>query len=115
MKGVPDEKDLNRLRRGVRLEDGTKTKPAKVLNVEVKRRGRKTTANSWLKFILKEGRNRQIKRMCAAVHHPALRIERVMMGPLKLGDLKPGEWRYASKEEISNLKKLVKKPARKRS
>ncbi len=107
VKGRPDEKDLSKLRRGVRLDGGSKTLPAKVERTEVRRRGRPTTANTWLKFIIREGRNRQIKRMCMAVRHPALSIQRVAMGPLKLGALPQSAWRYATPNELKELKRLA--------
>jgi len=109
VKGQPDEKDLEKLRRGVYLDDGVKTLPAKVQRIEFRTKGEKVSANTWLKFILHEGRNRQIKRMCLAVRHPVLRIQRVEMGPLKLGNLPVGAWRYATKEEIKTLTTLLKK------
>ena len=114
-KGQPDEKDLERLRGGVHLDDGAKTLPAKVRQIEYRGKGKSATSNTWLKFILHEGRNRQIKRMCLAVRHPALRIHRVTMGPLKLGDLPVGAWRYATKEEIKELQKLAQKQVEKTS
>jgi len=109
VKGEPDEKDLSRLRKGVRLDDGVRTLPAKVKITEVKLHGRQVSKNTWLRFIIHEGRNRQIKRMCLAVRHPALRVHRVAIGPLKLGDLPAGAWRYLTKEEIKSLREIKKK------
>lgn len=109
VKGVPEEKALERLRKGVRLEDGYKTKPAKVEKSEVRMPGKPTTKNTWLKFIIHEGKNKQIKRMCLMVRHPALRIHRVAIGPLKLGDLPEGVWRYATPQEIKALMEIREK------
>lgn len=113
VKGRPDEKALEKLRKGVVLEDGRKTLPAKVALARVKRGGRTPTSNTWLKFTLKEGRYRQIKRMCKAVRHPALKIERVRMGPVKLGDLPAGAWRHATREETQALRRLAEKVGKK--
>jgi 23S rRNA pseudouridine2605 synthase len=108
VKGEPDEKDLTRLRKGVRLDDGARTLPAKVKITEVNLPGKSVSKNTWLKFIIHEGRNRQIKRMCLVIRHPALRVHRVAIGPLKLGDLPAGAWRYATKDEEKALKELKK-------
>ncbi len=100
VKGVPSEESLNCLRTGMRLEDGM-TLPARVGFL------RKAIHNSWIRMTLGEGRNRQVKRMCAAVGHPALKIKRVSFGPLTLGDLEPGRIRYLTREEVKNLYRLV--------
>jgi len=115
VKGRPGEKDLERLRTGVKLDDGKKTLPARVEPVKVRRGQRTPASNTWLKFTIKEGRHRQLKRMCRAVRHPALKIERVRMGPIKLGDLPVGGWRYASREEIRALRQLAMKVEKKRN
>ncbi len=109
VKGRPDKAALEKLRKGVVLDDGKKTQPAKVAPVRVRKGGKTPSSNTWLKFTLEEGRYRQIKRMCKAVRHPALKIERVRMGPIKLGDLPTGKWRYATREETQALKQLAKK------
>lgn len=108
VRGEPDQKDILRLRKGIRLDDGVRTLPAKVHITEVKLHGKHVSKNTWLKFIIHEGRNRQIKRMCLAVRHPALRVHRVAIGPLKLGDIPAGGWRYATREEIKALRDIVK-------
>jgi pseudouridine synthase len=68
---------------------------------------RKSINNSWIRITLGEGRNRQVKRMCAAVDHPAIKIKRVSFGTLSLGDLEPGRSRYLTREEVKSLYKLV--------
>ena len=68
---------------------------------------RKSINNSWIRITLGEGRNRQVKRMCTAVDHPAIKIKRVSFGTLSLGDLEPGRSRYLTREEVKSLYKLV--------
>lgn len=99
--GRPSRDALERLRTGVRLEDGL-TAPAEV---EVLRRG---DGNTWLRMILHEGRKRQIRRMTEAVGHPVKRLIRVRMGPIWLGDLTPGQWRHLTKSEVEQLQKTIK-------
>lgn len=103
VEGEPDEASLDKLRKGVLLKDGM-TKPAQVelLGVEPEIwprvppiRFRKSVADSWLKITITEGKNRQVRRMTAAVGHPALRLIRVSIGGFELGGLKPGEWKEA--------------------
>ncbi len=100
VKGVPEEKALARLRRGVELEDG-KTAPARVILK------RKTQANAWLDITVHEGRNHLIKRMVEAVGHPALKIIRFSFAGILLSDLTPGAYRFLAPSEISFLKRLV--------
>lgn len=86
VKGIIEEDDIERLRRGIRLEDGV-TRPAKV------RRLKKGVNNSWVEITIYEGRKRQIRRMLEKVGHPVIRLIRVGIGPFKIGSLKPGEIR----------------------
>jgi 23S rRNA pseudouridine2457 synthase len=97
---VPDEKALARLRRGVKLRDGM-TAPAGARLVdepdwlwprEPAIRYRKNIPTAWLELTITEGRNRQVRRMTAAVGHPTLRLVRVGIGEWSLGSLRPGEW-----------------------
>ena len=74
------------------------TAPAKVANIR-----RSTTGGTAFSITIHEGRNRQIRRMLEAVGHRTLRLKREAYGPLKLGELKPGEWRYLSEAEIAAL------------
>ncbi|MBI5599255.1 MAG: rRNA pseudouridine synthase [Deltaproteobacteria bacterium] len=97
VKDVPDGKDMEKLEKGVRLEDG-KTLPAKVRFV------RKTTENSWIEITVTEGRNRLIKRMCMAIGHPVAKLRRVEFAGVGLGKLKPGEWRFLTQKEVERLK-----------
>ena len=87
------ERDLERLRRGVELEDGP-TAPA-----EVRRLGERE-----IEIVLREGRNRQVRRMLAAVANEVLELRRVRFGPLALGDLREGRARRLSEAEIARLR-----------
>jgi 23S rRNA pseudouridine2457 synthase len=111
---VPDHDAIERLRRGVVLNDG-QTRPAEVeLLAEppalpdrsVPIRFRKNVPTAWLHMTIREGRNRQVRRMTAAVGHPTLRLVRVNVGPIELGDLTTGQWRELSTAEVAALGKL---------
>lgn len=97
----PDQCALQQLRRGVELNDGP-TRPAEVRRVDKPAwlwprqppvRYRKQVRDVWLEIVLKEGRNRQIRRMTAHVGHPTLRLVRIGIGPWRLEGLLPGQWR----------------------
>jgi pseudouridine synthase len=103
--GQPDEAALARLRLGVQLEDGI-TQPAEV------RLLRHTPRQSRLRLRIYEGRNRQIRRMLAAVGHPVVDLTRTRLGPLTLGDVAIGGWRRLSQTEASQLRAAVGLPAR---
>ena len=96
----PDELQLEIWRRGVVLNDGYKTAPAKV---EVEGHEGK---GAWLQIILREGRKRQIREVGTQIGLPVKRIIRVRISSLELGALKPGEWRYLTQVEINKLKSL---------
>jgi pseudouridine synthase len=98
--GVPDEKKLVRLKRGVVLEDGE----ARVVSFSILRRGEK---NSWIRVVVTEGRNRLVKRMFSAIRHPVLKLKRVEFGPIKLGELPIGQFRYLTPEETKALTKVT--------
>lgn len=100
VKGVLKDEEIARLERGVRLDDGM-TSPAHVKKV------RKVEANSWLEITIREGRKHQVKRMLDAVGHPVLRLLRIRMGPLSLGNLEPGEFRFLTDREANALRELV--------
>ncbi len=97
---VPDAQTLQQLAKGVLLNDGL-TQPAKVELIEPPPlwervppiRFRKNVPEAWLRLTITEGRNRQVRRMTAAVGHPTLRLIRERIGPWELGDLQPGEWK----------------------
>jgi pseudouridine synthase len=99
--GVPDEEDLERLRRGIPL-DGHRTQPA---IVGLLRAGRgKLAGHAQLSFVIHEGRNRQVRRMCEAIGHPVTALARVRFGPISDRTLKPGEWRDLTAGEVTRLK-----------
>ncbi len=95
--GFPDADAISALRRGV-LIDGRKTLPAQV------KIGKKTSNSTELFITIHEGRNRQVRKMCAAVGHAAIRLMRIAEGPISLGDLPVGAWRHLTDEEVSKLK-----------
>ncbi|HBZ70425.1 MAG TPA: pseudouridine synthase [Deltaproteobacteria bacterium] len=104
---VPDEKALARLAGGVVI-GGRRTRPCRARRIEPPAalpsrtppvRRRKTVADSWLELVLWEGRNRQVRRMTAAVGHPTLRLVRAGIGRLPLGDLAPGAFRRLNAAE----------------
>ncbi len=100
VKGVLDEKQIAELERGVELEDGL-TKPAVVKKI------RKAEENSWLEVTIHEGRNHQVKRMLDYVRHPVIKLTRVRFGPLSLGSLSPGQFRYLTDREANALREVV--------
>lgn len=98
--GVPDERDLERLRRGV-LIDGRKTLPAEVrLTRVVKTRD---GAQALVEITLREGRNRQVRHMCDAIAHPVERLRRTKIGPVSDRALKPGQIRDLTPAEVRAL------------
>jgi len=100
VKGVLADEEIRQLERGVRLEDGP-TGPATVKKI------RKVEQNSWLEITIHEGRKHQVKRMLESVGHPVIRLTRVKMGPLMLGDLAPGEFRFLTDREANAIRDLV--------
>ena len=100
VKDLPSRETLQRLAAGVMLADGM-TAPAKVRLVKG---GRPT---SLLSLTLKEGRNRQVRRMLEAVNHPVVSLKRVRLGPLTLKGLRRGEWRRLTAQEVKALKQLT--------
>jgi 23S rRNA pseudouridine2457 synthase len=100
VEGQPQVAQLDALRRGVALNDGM-TLPAQAARIETPAlwprdppvRVRKTVPDAWLEIIIREGRNRQVRRMTAAVGLPTLRLVRVAIGDWRLDRLQPGQWR----------------------
>ena len=102
VEGEVGDESLVMLRDGIELKDG-KTRPAEVERIDEPDlwprdppiRVRKSVPDSWLKLTISEGRNRQVRRMTAAVGHPTLRLVRWSVGDWSLEGLQPGEWRHA--------------------
>lgn len=97
---IPDAQAIRQLAKGVMLSDGM-TRPAKVEWIDEPKvwprvppiRARKNVPTAWLRVTITEGRNRQMRRMTAAVGHPTLRLIRERIGQWELGTLAPGEWK----------------------
>ena len=110
VEGVPTEVALDELRGGVRLPDYC-TKPAEVrlmdeANVPPRDppiRYRKEIPTTWMELVISEGKNRQVRRMTAAVGFPTLRLIRVAIGGLRIDGLLPGEWRMVTRAEIAKI------------
>lgn len=102
VEGLPDDDALDALRAGVTLKDGP-TRPARVRRIDPPQlwprdppvRFRKTVPDCWLELVISEGRNRQVRRMTAAVGHPTLRLVRWRVGDWSLDGIAPGHWREA--------------------
>jgi 23S rRNA pseudouridine2457 synthase len=111
IEGVAEPNELQRLASGVEIQ-GYRTRPAKVHMLseeplpprEPPIRFRKNVPTCWIEISLTEGRNRQVRRMTAAIGHPTLRLLRVAIGNLKLSGLNPGRWRELTSNEIKTLK-----------
>lgn len=108
---IPDEQAIMQLCEGVVLS-GKRTRPAqaRLLDTEptlperpVPIRFRKHVPTAWFEMTIQEGMNRQVRRMTAAVGHPTLRLVRIAIGPVRLGDLKPGEWRAITTSELGEI------------
>lgn len=98
VKGVPPEQAIERLRRGVTLEDGVRTAPAEIV------RTKETDANAWFEIVLREGRNQQIRKMFDLIGHSVLKLRRTRIGPVADETLRAGEWRRLSAAEVARLK-----------
>ena len=93
VKGEPDAQALDRLRAGIELDDGP-TAPAVV----------KSRGSGVIDITIHEGRNRQVRRMCAAIGHPVIHLNRTAYAGITAGRLEPGEWRELSSEEVEALR-----------
>ncbi|HEX6548554.1 MAG TPA: pseudouridine synthase [Candidatus Dormibacteraeota bacterium] len=100
VRGIPGERDLAQLRGGVELEDG-RTQPA-----EVQLLG-SAAGVSDLRIVIREGRNRQVRRMLAAVGHDVRQLRRTAFGPVRLGRLKEGGYRKLRPEEVDSLRRAA--------
>ena len=115
VKGVPTDGAIARLRRGVTLDDGTRTAPAKIKFLQ------DTDTNAWYEVLLHQGRNQQVRRMFEMIGHSVVKLRRVRIGFLTDETLKPGYWRYLAPAEVSGLmrnrddRKKPRPPAKSRS
>lgn len=107
LEGRIADRDLAQWRQGVLLDD-RQTAPAGISVLQ------KSADTSHLRITLREGRKRQIRRIAAAFGHPVRSLIRIKIGPLELGDLQSGEWRYLSDEEIGHLRESAKQPAQRK-
>jgi 23S rRNA pseudouridine2457 synthase len=114
---LPNEEALEQLRKGIVL-NGKKTRPAevrlltgdpRVSDRPVPIRFRKNVPTAWVEMTLREGLNRQVRRMTAAVGHPTLRLVRVAIGPIVLGELQPGQWRSVTSGDIAKIYAAVRR------
>jgi 23S rRNA pseudouridine2457 synthase len=119
---IPGPEALEALRRGVWIK-GERTRPAEVELLTGEKepqvwprsepiRYRKSVPTAWLRVVLREGRKRQLRHMTAAVGHPTLRLIRIAIGPIALGDLPPGAWRELTEEELRQLAASLRRPFR---
>ncbi len=99
IKGIPDAGKIEKLRKGIPIEDYI-TAPASV------RLLKKQKNQSVLEIQIREGKNRQVRKMCEGIGHPVIHLKRIRIGKISLGDLKKGEYRHLSQEELEYLKKL---------
>jgi len=105
---LPTDKELQKLRTGLKIEDYlTRPCEAHLLTPQPDIpprdppvRFRKTVDDYWLEMTIVEGKNRQIRKMTAAINHPTLRLIRKKIGQLELGDLSPGSWKEIRREDI---------------
>jgi pseudouridine synthase len=104
VRGVPEPAAVRRLAQGIAIE-ARRTAPAEVHLVETGRGARGD--QSIVSIVLHEGRTRQVRKMCEAVGHPVVRLRRVRIGPIRLGALKPGEFRELTRAEIDQLERIA--------
>lgn len=114
VEGTPQPDALRKLSQGVLIK-GETTRPAQVRMLheppgltprDPPIRVRKSIPDFWIEIVLTEGRNRQVRRMTAAVGLPTLRLVRVGIGPLELGGLRPGRWRDLTAQELLSIRRL---------
>lgn len=106
VKGAPPNSAIERLRKGVTLDDGAHTAPAEIHLLEA------TGTNSWYEIILHQGRNQQIRRMFDLIGFSVVKLRRVRIGPLDDRKMKPGQWRLLAAAEVKEL--LRKTPPKRR-
>lgn len=99
IRGIPSKEEIERFENGINIDGYTTAKASfKVL--------KSNSDCSEVKIVIHEGKNRQIRKMCEAIKHPVLKLRRVEIGNIKLGDLPKGEWRFLDDDELNYLRKL---------
>lgn len=106
VQGAPSDATLTKWERGVYL-DGQRTAPARITRL------RKEKGTTWLRIIMREGRKRQIRRVALSLGHPVRQLIRQRIGSLQLGEMKPGDWRHLSRQEVQALAQRAKNVKRK--
>ena len=114
VEGLVSDEALKQLRQGVQIKDGLTApaaaerlpEPAKLWERPTPIRFRASIPTSWLQITISQGMNRQVRKMCAAVGLPCLRLVRAAIGPLGLGALQPSEWRELTAAEVTSLSKI---------
>ena len=101
VKGIPSSEKLKNLSKGVVLENNYRISPCKIYLLKI------TNGNAILKIKIREGKKRQVRKMCEYIGHFVLKLRRTQLGPISLKGVKPGEYRYLNKEEIKSLKKII--------
>lgn len=94
--GKPSKKEIDMFETGLKIED-YKTSPAKIIIKEVNKN------NTLVHITIHEGKNRQVRKMCAAIGHKVISLKRISIGPIALGDLPEGKWRNLTKAELNSL------------
>lgn len=99
VKGRIEKEDISRLKKGILIEGSiNRVKHIEFLKSSIK--------NNWYKFIVKEGKNRMIRKMCLAIDHPVLKLLRVRIGNISLGRLEPGQYRFLTEKEVAFIKSI---------
>ena len=104
VKGIPNENAINKLRRGIRLEDGFKTAPAQIKELK------STDKNGWFEITLYEGHNQQIRKMFDAIGHSVVKLKRIAIGNINYDRLPVGAYRELDAEEVKEFFNPVKPP-----
>jgi len=100
--GRPEPEALKKLLRGVHLAEGV----ARAELVTVKSHHKQSTV---LEIVLREGKNREVRRLLARIGHKVMRLTRIAIGPIRLGKLQPGQWRRLTDEEVAALRRSARK------